>query len=145
MKYIIYLQETQYTYRILLNPVTVSFFYILKSLLEIHLSILASHRCFWPGGNHKALLAQAYMWSLLFTSLTLQLRYVYIADSVHVEFSYHFKWQKKITVYFGVETKIYWVHREAWKDVNFILVKQILLNGKLYIFLQETTKDCTEP
>ena len=50
-----------------------------------------------------------------------------------------------ITVYFGVETKIYWVHREAWKDVNFILVKQILLNGKLYIFLQETTKDCTEP
>lgn len=85
------------------------------------------------------------MWSLLFTSLTLQLRYVYIADSVHVEFSYHFKWQKKITVYFGVETKIYWVHREAWKDVNFILVKQILLNGKLYIFLQETTKDCTEP
>ena len=95
-KYIIYLKETQYAYRVLLNPVTFSFFYILKSLLEIHLSILASHRCFWPGGNHKALLPRAYTWSLLFTSLTRQLRYVYIADSVHAEFSYHFKWLKRL-------------------------------------------------
>lgn len=52
---------------------------------------------------------------------------------------------EKIIVCFGVETKIYWVHRKAWKGVNLILVKQILLNGKLYIFWQETTKDCTEP
>lgn len=144
LKYIIYLKETQYTYRVLLNPVTVSFFYILKSLLEIHLSILASHRCFWPGGGHKALLAQAYTWSLLFTSLTLQLRYVYNADSVHVEFSYHFQRLKRL-VYFGVETKFHWVHRKACKGVNLILVKQILLNAKLHIFLQEKTKDCTGP
>lgn len=34
---------------------------------------------------------------------------------------------EKITVYFGIETKSYWVHRKVWKGINLILVKQILL------------------
>lgn len=49
----------------------------------------------------------------------------------------------KRLVYFGVETKFHWVHRKVCKG-KFDIIKQILLNTKLHIFLQETTKDCTD-
>lgn len=130
-----------------------SYFYILKTLIEIHLSILASSNYFWPDGTWVwlLLLAQGQARSQLCVSLILQLSSVCIAGSVHVGFNYHLErgW-KDYSTFWHWNEKLLGTEKNLeirQRRINLMLVRQILWWRMAVIphFLARTTEDLTEP